>query len=41
MRAENDLIVVRGSIDLFFVAMVEVDLAFVCAPEITWFQREY
>ena len=31
------LVLVWGSIDLFFVLVVEIELVFVCGPEITWF----
>ena len=37
VRAENDLFLACGSIDLVFVRVVEIDLVFVCWPEITWF----
>ena len=30
------LVLVRGSIDLVFVRVVEIDLVFVCWPKITW-----
>ena len=46
MRAENNLFLVWGSIDLVFVWVVEIDLVFVwvveidlvfaCGPKITW-----
>ena len=33
MRAEKDLLLVWGSIDLVFVRVVEIDLVFVCWPK--------
>ena len=37
MRAENDMFLLWGSTDLVFVWVVDIDLIFVCGPEITSF----
>ena len=37
VRVENDLFLMRGSIDVVFVWVVECDLVLVCGLKTTWF----
>ena len=41
MRVENDLFLVYGASDVIVVWVVEIDLVFVCGPEITWFKCKH
>ena len=41
MWAAKDLILVLGSIDLVNVWVIEVDLVFLCGPQIAWFFYEH